>query len=68
MIAGNIETVAGHYRGAELTQDVHCTDQGVPGHNQFGMVLYSISPIVYAQPLFSILVPTGIIVKPWLSI
>jgi hypothetical protein len=39
MIAGNIETVPGQYRGAQLVEDDHSAAQGVPGHNQFGVVL-----------------------------
>ncbi len=36
---GGIETVPGHYGGTELVQDIHSAVQGVPSHNQFGMVL-----------------------------
>jgi hypothetical protein len=35
---GGIETVPGHYSGTEMVDDFHGKVQGVPGHNQFGMV------------------------------
>jgi hypothetical protein len=39
MITRGTETVPGHYRRTEVDEGDNSTDQGITGHDEFGMFL-----------------------------